>query len=66
MSDSCATMEGKRSGVKKRLGEKIEGLKDLGACNGHHISNSMQHGAMAFAANVKEVLVNIFFYIGGA
>lgn len=40
----CIAMEGEKSGVKVRLSKEVDDLKDLGACNGHHISNSMKWG----------------------
>ena len=66
MTDGCATMQGKRSGVKKRSAEKVPQMKDLGSCGGHHISNAMMHATEAFDKDAKEALVNIFFDIGGA
>ena len=66
MTDGCATMQGKRSGVKKRLAEKVPQMKDLGSCGGHHISKAMMHATEAFDKDAKEALVNIFFDIGGA
>jgi hypothetical protein len=66
MSDGCAVMEGKKTGVKKRLSQRVDDMKDLGACNGHHISNAMQHGATSFDSDIKEVLVDLFQDIGGA
>ena len=66
MTDGCATMEGKKSGVKKRMKDEVEGLKDLGSCNGHHISNSIQHGATDFCPDMQEVLVDLYQDIGGA
>ena len=66
MTDGCATMEGKKSGVKKRMKDQVEGLKDLGSCNGHHISNSIQHGATDFCPDMQNVLVDLYQDIGGA
>ena len=70
MSDGCATMEGKKSGVKVRLSKEVEDMKDLGACNGHHISNAMKWGVRAFDENsdpeVEDVLVDLFEDIGGS
>ena len=41
-------------------------LKHLGSCNGHHISNAAKYGVNAMDEDIKEVLVNVFFDIGGA
>ena len=54
MSDGCPTMEGKKSGVKKRMKDLIGDMIDVGACNGHHIANALKHGADAFDKDVKE------------
>ena len=65
MTDGCPTMQGKLSGVKKRSGEKIPQLKDLGSCGAHHISNAIQHATGTFNKDVKEAMINIFFDVGG-
>ena len=62
MTDGCNTMSGCNSGVKKRL----EGLKDLGASNDHHLGNDAQKGCEAFDGDIKEALVHIYFDLGGA
>ena len=41
-------------------------IKDLGSCNDHHIGNAAQKGVESFDEDVKEVLVNVYFDIGGA
>ena len=70
MSDGCATMEGKKSGVKVRLSKEVDDMKDLGACNGHHISNAMKWGVRVFDEEsnpeVEDVLVDLFEDIGGS
>ena len=66
MTDGCNTMQGKLSGVKKRLTEKVPQLKDLGSCGSHHISNAMQHATDTFDKDVKEALINIYYDLGGA
>ena len=70
MSDGCATMEGKKSGVKVRLSKEVEGMKDLGPCNGHNISNAIKHGVRVFDTDcdsaVEDMLVDLFQDIGGA
>ena len=65
MTDGCNTMEGWVSGVK-RLAETVHQLKDLGSCNNHHLSNAAKAGIEAFDEDINEILVNIYFDIGGA
>ena len=52
--------------MKTQLAKLVPQLKDLGSCNDHPISNSAKHGYEAFDTDVKEVLVNLYFDIGGA
>ena len=66
MTDGCNTMAGCNKGVETQLAKLVPQLKDLGSCNDHHISNSAKHGCEAFDTDVKEVLVNLYFDIGGA
>ena len=66
MTDGCNTMIGCHSGVQKRLQAVVPQLKLLGSCNGHHISNAAKYGVNALDEDIKEVLVNVFFDIGGA
>ena len=66
MTDGCNTMQGKLSGVKKRLGEKIPQMKDLGSCGAHHISNAIQHATETFDKDMKQAMINIFYDLGGA
>ena len=66
MTDGCNTMAGCNAGVKKKLEETVPQLKDVGSCNDHHISNAGKYGVEAFDNDVKEVLVNVYFDIGGA
>ena len=65
MTDGCNTMAGCNAGVKKKLEERVPQLKDVGSCNDHHISNAGKYGVEAFNNDVKEVLVNVYFDIGG-
>ena len=66
MTDGCNTMAGCNAGVKKKLEERVPQLKDVGSCNAHQISNAGKYGVEAFDNDVKEVLVNVYFDIGGA
>ena len=66
MTDGCNTMAGHLTGVKKRLAAAVPDLKDLGSCNDHHIGNAAQKGVESFDEDVKEVLVNVYFDLGGA
>ena len=66
MTDGCSVMEGKHSGVKKRLSEKISQLKDFGSCNDHHLGNAMEKGTEAFDEDVAMAAMNIYFDLGGA
>ena len=66
MTDGCNTMAGNLTGVKKRLEMLVPELKDLGSCNDHHIGNAAQRGIEAFDEDMREVLVNIYFDLGGA
>ena len=66
MTDGCNTMAGRLSGVKKRLADLVPDLKDLGSCNDHHIGNAAKKGVEDFDEDVKEVLVNVYFDLGGA
>ena len=66
MTDGCNTMTGCKTGVQKRLQSIVPQLKLLGSCNGHHISNAAKYGVNALDEDIKEVLVNVFFDIGGA
>ena len=65
MTDGCNTMDGCRSGVQKRLEQMVPQLKDFGSCNDQHLGNAAQ-GCEALDDDVREVLVNIYFDLGGA
>ena len=66
MTDGCNTMAGCRSGVKIRFEQMIPQMKDFGSCNDHHLGNAAQAGCEALDSDVREVLVNIYFDLGGA
>ena len=66
MSDGCNTMEGRHSGVTKRLADIIPQFADTGSCNSHHIGNAFEYGVKRFDNVSQEALVNIFFDLGGA
>ena len=66
MTDGCNTMQGNKTGVKKRLSDIIPQFIDLGSCNDHHLSNALKHGVTAFDTDIQQALVNIYMDIGGA
>ena len=65
MTDGCNTMTGCNNGVQKKLEKNVPQLKPLGSCNGHHISYAAKYGVNVLDADIKEVLVNVYFDIGG-
>ena len=66
MTDRCNTMQGHRSGVKKRLTDIVPQCYDLGSCNDHHISNALKHAVESFDSDIQQALVNIYCDLGGA
>ena len=66
MTDGCNTMQGHRSGVKKRLTDIVPQCYDLGSCNDHHISNALKHAVESFDSDRQQALVNIYCDLGGA
>ena len=65
MSDGCATMEGKISGVKVRLERDIPGFQDLGSCSDHHLNNTEKHAVETFNPEIKPLFNNLFKEMGG-
>ena len=65
MSDGCATMEGKVSGVKMRLQKEIRGFQDLGSCSDHHLNNTEKHAVETFNPEIKPLFNNIYMEVGG-
>ena len=63
--DGCATMMGDKSGVMKRMSEKVDELDESGSCNAHNLSNVMKHATKAFDEEIKDALVNVFMDLGG-
>ena len=65
MSDGCATMEGKVSGVKMRLQKEIRGFQDLGSCSDHHLNNTEKHAVETFNPEIKPLFNNLYMEVGG-
>ena len=59
-TDGCNVMQGHLSGVKKRLAEEIPQFQDLGSCNDHHLSNTMQKAVEAFDEDCVTAAMNIY------
>ena len=64
--DGCSTMQGHKSGVIKRLMERVPQLVSTGSCNSHNCSNTMQHSTEAFDVDMKNALVDLHQDLGGA
>ena len=71
MTDGCPTMQGNKSGVKKRIIDKVPQVVDFGSCNGHHLGNGARHGCNSIEVtedyeNLYEVFIDVVYDIGGA
>ena len=65
MSDGCATMEGRISGVKLRLQRAIPGFQDLGSCSDHHLNNTEKHAVEVFNPESQPLFNNLYKELGG-
>ena len=65
-TDGCPTMIGNKKGVQTRLKDEIPQLNNTGACNAHHISNTLQHAVEEFDPDIKLACVNVYQDLGGA
>ena len=59
-------MIGCKSGVMTRLKSEVPQIKDDSSCHLHHFSNTAQHSVNAFDPDIKQVLVDTYFDLGGA
>ena len=71
MTDGCPTMQGNKTGVKKRIMDKAPQVLDFGSCNGHHLGNAARHGCNSIKVtehyeNLYEVFIDVVCDIGGA
>ena len=64
MTDGCPTMQGNKSGVKKRIINKAPQVVDFGSCNGHHLGNGARYGCNSIPVtddyeNLFEVFIDV-------
>ena len=65
-TDGCSTMVGSGTGVKKRFSEEVSQFQPVGSCGAHNISNVMKHATKSFDKDIIQLLVNIYYDLGGA
>ena len=66
MTDGTNTMIGWKSGVVKRLRDKIPGLQFLTSCIDHHLNNSLQKAVNEFDSDINLAMVNLHEDLGGS
>ena len=59
MTDWCAVMGGGKTGVNKRLEDKVPQLLVTGGCPAHHVGNTIKAMVKAFDPDLKDALVNL-------
>ena len=65
-SDGTNVMIGKKSGVHKRLEDKIPGLAFLTSCMDHHLNNSLKKGVEALDPDMEPAFANLYEDLAGA
>ena len=71
MTDGCPTMQGKHSGVKKRICDLAPQVVDFGSCNDHHLGNAARHGCSTLEVtedykDLSFVFMDVVYDLGGA